>query len=213
MYVRRKVFSYSEPEEQLYSVTMSEEELDLFSEFMDGYYEALYSDESDVQSGRDIGTLAGAGVGAAALGGGFYGRAKYVAGRHGKYTNDIKELKNKNVAADLKMGHNKAIKELQTKAAEMKNAGYTQKQIEKALYNGKSEASYLKKLRGNQQREIANAVKEHGKSLAKAERYAQAAKFLKKNPKAVAAAAGLTGLAGAGVGAAIGRPVGGAVNR
>jgi hypothetical protein len=48
MYIRRKVFSNVEqPEEQLYSVTMTEEEYDLFSEFMDGYYEALYSNFID----------------------------------------------------------------------------------------------------------------------------------------------------------------------
>lgn len=35
MYIRRKVYSYSEPEEQLYSVTMTEEEYNLFSDFMD----------------------------------------------------------------------------------------------------------------------------------------------------------------------------------
>ena len=33
MYIRRKVYSYSEPEEQLYSVTMTEEEYNLFSDF------------------------------------------------------------------------------------------------------------------------------------------------------------------------------------
>jgi hypothetical protein len=43
MYVRRKVFSYSEPEEQLYSVTMTEDEYYLFSEFMDAYDEYLFS--------------------------------------------------------------------------------------------------------------------------------------------------------------------------
>lgn len=68
MYIRRKVYSYSEPEEQLYSVTMTEEELDLFSDFMNAYEEALYSelssDEKAAAAAGALGAATVAGVGA-----------------------------------------------------------------------------------------------------------------------------------------------------
>lgn len=49
MYVRRKVYSYSEPEEQLYSVTMTEDEYVLFSEFLQDLEESLYSNYMDAE--------------------------------------------------------------------------------------------------------------------------------------------------------------------
>ena len=84
MYVRRKVYSYSEPEEQLYSVTMTEDEYDLFSAVLDEYYDDYYDDydlySDDVERRRDIGALIGGGVGLAGAAGagaaGYYNREK-----------------------------------------------------------------------------------------------------------------------------------------
>lgn len=74
MYIRRKVYSYSEPEEQLYSVTMTEEQLSLFSEFLDAYEEALYSDFNDLTDEEKALAAAGAvGATTAAAGAGYLG--------------------------------------------------------------------------------------------------------------------------------------------
>jgi len=124
MYVRRKVYSYSEPEEQLYSVTMTEDEYDLFSAVLDEYYDGdydLYSD--DVERRRDIGALVGGGVGLAAAGGvgaaGYYNRdkiAKKITDAAEKRTKGIdKEIKAAQEAAASKKADFTTAKQLKSK--------------------------------------------------------------------------------------------------
>lgn len=62
MYIRRKIYSYNEPEEQLYSVVMGEDELALFSDFCDELI-SLYSNDDDIAKAAGIGGAAAATAG------------------------------------------------------------------------------------------------------------------------------------------------------
>ena len=62
MYIRRKIYSYNEPEEQLYSVVMDEDELALFSDFCDELI-SLYSSDDDIAKAAGIGGAAAAAAG------------------------------------------------------------------------------------------------------------------------------------------------------
>ena len=119
MYVRRKVYSYSEPEEQLYSVTMTEDEYDLFSAVLDEYYDDdydLYSD--DVERRRDIGALIGGGVGLAGAAG---------AGAAGYYNREKIAKKITDSATKRRSAINREIKAAQDAAASVK-ADYAEAQ-------------------------------------------------------------------------------------
>lgn len=63
MYIRRKVYSYNEPEEQLYSVVMDEDELALFSDFCDELISLYSSDEDEIAKAAGIGGAAAAAAG------------------------------------------------------------------------------------------------------------------------------------------------------
>lgn len=80
MYIRRKIYSYNEPEEQLYSVVMGEDELALFSDFCDELI-SLYSNDDDIAKAAGIGGAAAATAG--------LGYAGY------KEAGNLKELGNK----------------------------------------------------------------------------------------------------------------------
>jgi len=212
MYIRRKVFSYSEPEEQLYSVTMTEDELDLFSDFMDLIEEDLYSDLSDVESGRDIGQLAGFGLGAAGAAGAGYGLSKYANGYGKKAGNKVKEMK-------------EAIKnaKFETNLARNKELDAFKKEWKEALKAGASEADLTKKYKGNLEKNLRRIGSKHDstktvrdleKKIGRTEAKAKIAKQWKALPgwaKAGVITAGALS-AGAAAGQA-GRVIGGAANR
>ena len=127
MYVRRKVFSNVEQpvEEQLYSVTMTEEEYNLFSEFLEEREYASKEDKKEVAKGAAKGAAATAGAAGLAVGGAL--GANKLAGK----------LQAKRVAAAEKEGLSLVGPGKVEKA--LRNAGLTPKQaVEWAKKNKKN---------------------------------------------------------------------------
>lgn len=203
MYVRRKVYSYSDPSEQLYSVTMTGEELSLFSDYMDELNYALFSREGQ-EEGRDLGTLVGgaAGLGAGALGA--YGADKY-------YKNlGRKSLKERNVSKrEFEMLKKTIAADKADAIANYKNATAERKAV---LLGKKSESEYLNAISKKFDKQLANSEKKLSSMTKKAKKDLDLMREYKKLPKS-AKIAGAVGLAGLGLsaGAGLGRPVGGVI--
>ena len=193
MYIRRKVFSNVEqPEEQLYSVTMTEEEYDLFSEFLEEY---LYTDKDDVAAAT------AAGIGAAtALGATGYG--VHVANKELAKEGGLKGVfkANKGAKAAAKAADAAQAKIDKKAVAEaMKYRKQANGLTGKAYNQAKAEATELRaKMRANAlQEKLAEANKNTKEALKKG------LKAAKSNKKVVAGlAAGGALAAGAGVYAA-----------
>nr|DAV87226.1 MAG TPA: hypothetical protein [Caudoviricetes sp.] len=203
MYVRRKVYSYSEPQEQLYSVTMTESELSLFSDFMDELNYSLFSREEQ-EKGRDLGQLVGGGAGLAAGGALTYGGLKYAEG----------------VAKDSKSASKALIKStedaLKNLAADKADAIAKYKnataQRQAVMRGNLSEQKYLKRISSGFDKQISKVTKDAQKASAKLQTRTQIAKAIKKLPKGAKIGAGVgLGLTGAYYGSKLGRPIGGVV--
>lgn len=231
MYIRRKVYSIAEDDygyenlysvndtymdEDLYSVTMTEDEARLFSDFC----EYLYSN-GDVESGRDIGQLAGGALGAGAAG---YGAHRWLTSKstgtdaqkrimdsYNKRISDIKKTDiidvNQSKALKKKYGNDKEAYDKALK--EIKDAN--KKKYEDAVKVIKDEMKADGRLKGvgrSRLERLANDVQGNTKGGLRQ----KMAKVL-RNKKTAYGLAGATALAGMGAGAALGRPLGGAVNR
>jgi hypothetical protein len=196
MYVRRKVFSNVEQpvEEQLYSVTMTEEEYDLFSEFLEEY---MYADADNVAAASAAGVGAAAALGAAGYGA--YEANKAIEGGF------------KGVASAHKNAR-KAAKEARSAAAKIDEAavlksveGYNPKGADGKLLEGKARERAINKVKeanAKRLKDIRNL--KYGESIKAANSSTKealkkgwaAAKANKKVRYGVAGGAGLAGLAG-----------------
>lgn len=223
MYIRRKVYSYSEPEEQLYSVTMTEEQLSLFSEFLDAYEEALYSEVDDAAAGVGV---AATGLGAAGAAG--YGitkgakalRNKKIASRKAKNLQILKEgLANDKQLIEAGKASQAAGKEAALDTLTVRNKNGFSMEVPKSHKQLQQDAKNWEKALANETAErqratkrVLNKMKKEGtfkqagaleKAAAKVARTGdKVGKFIGKNKKA---AAGVTAgtLAAAGLGNAI----------
>jgi hypothetical protein len=196
MYVRRKVFSNVEQpvEEQLYSVTMTEEEYDLFSEFLEEY---MYADADNVAAASAAGVGAAAALGAAGYGA--YEANKAIEGGF------------KGVASANRNAR-KAAKEARSAAAKIDEAavlksveGYNPKGADGKLLEGKARERAINKVKeanAKRLKDIRNL--KYGESIKAANSSTKealkkgwaAAKANKKVRYGVAGGAGLAGLAG-----------------
>lgn len=199
MYIRRKVYSalddfdygyYDEP--SLYSVTMDEDELSLFSNFCDGYYEALYSDDDDheVAKGAAIGALTAAGI--TGVG---YGADKLT------YAAKIRRLNHKTNRLIEKKGDPAKIEKLRKARVDMLNRKETtaERWAENTSNSLKKLAGAIGKYPSEWAEKGANKLK--GGNWA-SQKTKAALEAIAKNPRttgAILAAAGATGI-GAGVG-------------
>ena len=192
MYVRRKVFSNVEQpvEEQLYSVTMTEEQYNLFSEFLEEREYASKEDKKEVA--KDA--AAGAGVAAAGIATAGAGTVGVKAGADKIVRNMAKKRTLKAVAEK-----NAIMKEAGEKAAEAakKWSGANMKGVQKDMVNealnaGKSKAAQVK---------VADAGKIEKGAAAIAKGGAAATKWVKNNPRLAAGIAAGTLVGGASIGA------------
>lgn len=219
MYVRRKVYSYSEPEEQLYSVTMTKDEYDLFSAVLDEYYNDydLYSDISDVESGRDIGQLAGGALGAGGAGLGTY---YYLKGMENRGKNALSKAQDAKRAAKEAAYKGETMRAVELeKLNRMSDAEWNAYKLENKLSKNLKKADYLG-AKGEFGKRVKNAAEAEAKAIENAKKAGERAvrkmnrgAFLAKHKKLVGAAAATAAAAGLAAGANLGRPIGGAVNR
>lgn len=226
MYIRRKVYSIAEDDygyenlysvndtymdEDLYSVTMTEDEARLFSDFC----EYLYSEEGKVQSGRDIGQLAGGALGAGAAGVGAY---KYLMGSGERGLKNYHAGKRaKEAALDAKEKAMIESEKASQKIGKMGNREWeAYKKANKIKTSQADEAlRVLREGDSKAKRAFEKADKAAARQMRKGYRNAKVAKWLGEHGgKKLAIGAGVgAGLAGLGAGAAVGRPLGGALNR